>query len=104
MAKRDSFLLRIKPEVLEALRAWADDEFRSLNGQIEFALHRALEQAGRLPKSQHVDPVQAHDNLSENRRPSDGKPSDGKPSDGKPSENKPDPTKPSIDVLLTETD
>lgn len=51
MAKRDSFLLRIKPEVLEALRVWADDEFRSLNGQIEFALHRALEQAGRLPNS-----------------------------------------------------
>ena len=51
MAKRDSFLLRINPDVLEALRVWADDEFRSLNGQIEFALHRALEQAGRLPKS-----------------------------------------------------
>ena len=52
MAKRDSYLLRIKPEVLEALRGWADDEFRSLNGQIEFVLHRALEQAGRLPKPQ----------------------------------------------------
>ncbi|MFN6138918.1 MAG: Arc family DNA-binding protein [Planctomycetota bacterium] len=52
MAKRDSFLLRINPEVLEALRGWAEDEFRSLNGQIEFALHRALEQSGRLPKSQ----------------------------------------------------
>lgn len=51
MSKRDSYLLRIKPEILEALRLWADDEFRSLNGQIEFALHRALEQAGRLPKS-----------------------------------------------------
>ncbi|MFM8571361.1 MAG: Arc family DNA-binding protein [Pirellula sp.] len=56
MAKRDSFLLRINPEVLEALRVWADDEFRSLNGQIEFALHRALEQAGRLPKAQPTDP------------------------------------------------
>jgi hypothetical protein len=51
MSKRDSYLLRIKPEILEALRLWADDEFRSLNGQIEFALHRALEQSGRLPKS-----------------------------------------------------
>jgi len=50
MSKRDSYLLRIKPEILEALRLWADDEFRSLNGQIEFALHRALEQSGRLPK------------------------------------------------------
>ncbi len=50
MAKRDSFLLRINPEVLEALRVWAEDEFRSLNGQVEFVLHRALEQAGRIPK------------------------------------------------------
>lgn len=51
MTKRDSYLLRIKPEMLEALRRWADDEFRSLNGQIEFALHKALEQSGRLPKA-----------------------------------------------------
>jgi len=43
-------LLRIKPEMLEALRRWADDEFRSLNGQIEFVLHKALEHSGRLPK------------------------------------------------------
>jgi len=55
MAKRDSFLLRITPELLEALRGWADDEFRSLNGQIECVLHRALEQAGRLPKSHKSD-------------------------------------------------
>lgn len=54
MAKRDSFLLRINPEMLEALRVWAEDEFRSLNGQIEFVLHRALEQSGRLPKSKKV--------------------------------------------------
>lgn len=40
--------------MLEALRVWAEDEFRSLNGQIEFVLHRALEQSGRLPKSQKV--------------------------------------------------
>lgn len=68
MAKRDSYLLRIKPEVLEALRGWADDEFRSLNGQIEFVLHRALEQAGRLPKSQAAAPS--------NAAPSNAAPSD----------------------------
>ncbi|MCY3005628.1 MAG: Arc family DNA-binding protein [Planctomycetota bacterium] len=50
MTKRDSYLLRIKPEMLEALRRWADDEFRSLNGQIECVLHKALEYSGRLPK------------------------------------------------------
>lgn len=51
MSKRDSFLLRLRPEVMDALRRWADDEFRSVNGQIEFVLARALQQAGRLPAS-----------------------------------------------------
>lgn len=47
MAKRDSFLLRIDPTVLAALRRWADDDLRSLNGQIEFLLRRALQDGGR---------------------------------------------------------
>ena len=40
MAKRDAFLLRIDPEVLAALRRWADDDLRSLNAQIDFLLRR----------------------------------------------------------------
>ena len=50
MAERKAFLLRIDPAVFEALQRWADDELRSLNGQIEFVLRRALADAGRLPK------------------------------------------------------
>jgi hypothetical protein len=42
MAERKSFLLRIDPEVLQAVQRWADDDLRSLNGQIEFILRRAL--------------------------------------------------------------
>jgi hypothetical protein len=34
--------------VLEALQRWADDDLRSLNGQIEFVLRRALSDAGRV--------------------------------------------------------
>jgi hypothetical protein len=49
MAERKSFLLRIDPKVHEALQKWADDELRSLNGQIEFVLRRALEERGRMP-------------------------------------------------------
>ena len=49
MAKRNSFLLRIDPKILDALRRWADDELRSANGQIEFILRNALKDAGRLP-------------------------------------------------------
>lgn len=50
-SKRQAFLLRVSPEVLEALRRWADDELRSVNGQVEFLLRKALVEAGRLPGS-----------------------------------------------------
>lgn len=50
MAERKPFLLRADPRLLEALQRWADDELRSLNGQIEFLLRRALQEAGRLPR------------------------------------------------------
>jgi hypothetical protein len=51
MAERKTFLLRIDGAVLDALRRWADDDLRSLNGQIEFVLRRALRDRGRLPAS-----------------------------------------------------
>ena len=47
MAERKPFLLRTDPALLEALQRWADDELRSLNGQIEFLLRKALSEAGR---------------------------------------------------------
>ena len=47
MADRKPFLLRIDRGVLDALQRWADDDLRSLNGQIEFVLRRALKAAGR---------------------------------------------------------
>ncbi len=47
MADRKPFLLRIDRAVLEAVQRWADDDLRSLNGQIEFLLRRALKEAGR---------------------------------------------------------
>jgi len=47
--QRKSFPLRLDPKLYEQLRRWADDEFRSVNGQIEFLIRRALTQAGRWP-------------------------------------------------------
>ena len=47
MAERKPFLLRIDKSVLDALQRWADDDLRSLNGQIEFVLRRALHDHGR---------------------------------------------------------
>jgi hypothetical protein len=48
VADRKAFLLRIDPAILDALQRWADDELRSLNGQIEFVLRRVLQEEGRL--------------------------------------------------------
>jgi hypothetical protein len=49
LAERKPFLLRLDPAVLEALQRWAGEELRSLNGQIEYLLRRALQTSGRLP-------------------------------------------------------
>jgi hypothetical protein len=49
MAQRKAYPLRLDPAVYDALQRWADAELRSLNGQIDFVLRRALEEAGRLP-------------------------------------------------------
>jgi len=48
MADRKSFLLRLDERTFLALKRWADDDLRSVNGQVEFLLRRALDQAGRL--------------------------------------------------------
>lgn len=49
MAERRPFLLRLDPALLDALQRWAADDLRSLNGQIEFLLRRALQEEKRLP-------------------------------------------------------
>jgi hypothetical protein len=52
---RTSFLFRTDPKTLDALRRWADDEFRSVNGQLEYIVRKALRDANRLPKSGPTD-------------------------------------------------
>lgn len=49
MGKKKSFVLRVPQEVYDALERWAADEFRSVNGQIEYILHQSLKSAGRDP-------------------------------------------------------
>jgi hypothetical protein len=56
VADRKPFLLRIDRDVLEAVQRWADDDLRSLNGQIEFLLRRALKDARRELKKEKKDP------------------------------------------------
>ncbi|MCB1560434.1 MAG: Arc family DNA-binding protein [Xanthomonadales bacterium] len=48
MSKKKAYPLRISEHVLEAVARWADDELRSINAQIEYALRDALRKAGRL--------------------------------------------------------
>jgi len=48
VSDRKPFLLRIDREVIDALQRWADDDLRSLNGQIEFLLRNALKDAKRM--------------------------------------------------------
>lgn len=47
MAERRSFLLRIDARILDQVKRWADDDLRSLNGQIEYLLREALRRSGR---------------------------------------------------------
>jgi hypothetical protein len=50
VSDRRPVLLRLDPAVHEALTRWANDEFRSVNAQVEMLLRRALTEAGRMPK------------------------------------------------------
>jgi hypothetical protein len=47
MKPRKTFLLRMSPELYEALEAWAGQELRSVNGQIEYVLKEAVRRRGR---------------------------------------------------------
>lgn len=52
MAKQQSkgFLLRLDPETMELVEKWAADEFRSVNGQLQWIVAEALRRHGRLKK------------------------------------------------------
>jgi hypothetical protein len=52
LSKRKSFVLRIDPELFGQVEKWADDEFRSVNGQLEWMIHKSLKEARRLPKKE----------------------------------------------------
>ena len=50
MSEKKPFVLRIDTEIMKALEKWASDDFRSVNGQIEWILSNTLKKAGRLKK------------------------------------------------------
>ena len=52
MSEKKSFVIRIDNDTYKALEKWASDEFRSVNGQIEWILHQRLKEAGRLKETE----------------------------------------------------
>lgn len=51
MAEKKPFVLRLAPDTYEAIEKWAADEFRSVNGQLEWIIGQALLSAGRKKKT-----------------------------------------------------
>lgn len=45
-----SFVLRVDADTMAAIEAWAADEFRSTNGQLQWIINEALRKSGRLKK------------------------------------------------------
>ena len=63
MAERKSFLIRIDRELLDNVQRWANDDLRSLNGQIEFLLRDALKRTGRarIDNASRAEGANVHD-------------------------------------------
>jgi hypothetical protein len=67
MAERKKVLLRLDPEIYDAIARWAADDLRSVNAQIEYALRRALLGAGRphgrTSEASPLEPLSEDQNL-----------------------------------------
>ena len=59
-----SFILRVDAETMNAIEAWAAEEFRSTNGQLQWIIPEALRKAKRLPKKKK-QPRSEEDNGTE---------------------------------------
>lgn len=59
--KTKSFILRIDSETMDAIEAWAADEFRSTNGQLQWIIAEALRKAGRMPKKRKAKPKEENE-------------------------------------------
>lgn len=55
MSSKKNFVLRIDEDTFKALEKWAADEFRSVNGQIEWLIDQALKESKRKKKTDNAD-------------------------------------------------
>lgn len=55
MAEKKPFALRVSAEMLKEIEEWANDEFRSINGQIEYVLNQALKERKKAQSKKKAD-------------------------------------------------
>jgi len=55
VSKKKSFVLRIDPETFTLIEKWAEDEFRSVNGQLEWMIAKSLKDHKRLKSKEKKD-------------------------------------------------
>lgn len=58
MSGKKSFVVRMDPETYSLLEKWAEDEFRSVNGQMEWMINESLKRHKRLPTKRKKNPNQ----------------------------------------------
>lgn len=61
---KKSFVLRIDDATYAALEKWAADEFRSVNGQLEWIISEALKEAGRVKEKRKEEPLEEEKNVT----------------------------------------
>ena len=66
MAERKPFLLRVDPALLADVEAWAQEELRSLNGQIEYLLRQAVQK--RKGKKRSAEPAASEEQDAGSKR------------------------------------
>lgn len=59
-----SFVLRVDAATMEALEAWAEDEFRSINGQLQWIIADALRRSGRLRRPRTVRALRSGESVA----------------------------------------
>jgi len=61
MTAKKSFVLRLDDSTYKAIEKWANDEFRSVNGQLEWILHQALVKSKRIKPSAKIEKKESRD-------------------------------------------
>ena len=56
-----SFVLRVDGDTMDAIERWAADEFRSVNGQLQWIIAEALRRSGRKPRKRKMEDISNED-------------------------------------------